>query len=192
MDTDKEKAMTIYFTDNPVKFIENVVGLYARLPNNLNNNNTTDHQKNVQFTTVEETLILLSPKQIERAKAARKYLYAIGTPSIQDSITAITTNLVKNNEITLKDIEIAEKAYGLDIGSIKEKTTRRNKKESDKDKVEIPQKLICKNQYFEISVNTINVNGLTFLSSINHELNNRIAQYIHNSKSSTFQQCLDN
>ena len=53
----------------------------------------------------------------------------MGTPSIQDLKTIITMNLVKDNEITLKDIDIAEKADGPDIGSIKGKTTRRNKKE---------------------------------------------------------------
>ena len=53
----------------------------------------------------------------------------MGTPSIQDLETIITMNLVKDNEITLNDIDIAENAHGPDIGSIKGKTTRINKKE---------------------------------------------------------------
>ena len=68
------------------------------------------------------------------------------TPSIQDLKTIITMKIVKENEITLKDIDIAEKAYELDIGSIKGKTTRRNKKESDNDMIEIPEELIHKNR----------------------------------------------
>ena len=72
MDTDKEKAMTIYLTDNPIKFIDMENGLYARLPKNLNNNKITDlSNAHLHFTTVEEKLFF-SPKQIERAKAARK------------------------------------------------------------------------------------------------------------------------
>ena len=59
----------------------------------------------------------------------------MGTPSIQDLKTIFTMSLVKDNEIILKDIDIAEKAYGLHIGSIKGKTTRRNKKESDNDMI---------------------------------------------------------
>ena len=35
---------------------------------------------------------------------------------------------MKDNEFTLKDNDIVEKADGFDIGSIEGKTTRRNKK----------------------------------------------------------------
>ena len=56
-------------------------------------------------------------------------------------------NLVKDNEITLKDIDIGEKAYGSDIGSVKGKTIRRIKKESDNDMIEIPEELISKYRY---------------------------------------------
>ena len=59
----------------------------------------------------------------------------MGTPSIQDLKTIFTMSLVKDNEIILKDIDIAEKADGPDIASIKGKTTRRNKKESDNDMI---------------------------------------------------------
>ena len=69
----------------------------------------------------------------------------MGTPSIQDLKTIITMNLVKDNEITLRNIDIAEKAYRPDIGSIKGKTTRRNKKEFDM--IEKPEELISKNRY---------------------------------------------
>ena len=99
--------------------------------------------------------------------------------------------LVKDNEITLKDIDIAEKAYGPDIGSIKGKTTRRNKNESDNDMIEILEELISKNRYLEISVDTINVNELTLFTSIIHELYYRTAQHIPNIKSLTSQQCLE-
>ena len=99
----------------------------------------------------------------------------MGTPSIQDLKTIITMNLVKDNEITFKDIDIAEKAYEPDIGSTKGKTTRRNRKESDNDMIEILEELISKNRYLEIIVDTIYVNGLTFFTSITHELYYRTA-----------------
>ena len=106
----------------------------------------------------------------------------MGTPSIQDLKTIIIMNLVKDNEITLKDIDIAENAYGPDIGIIKGKTTRRNKNKSENDMIEMPEELISENRYLKISVNTINVNGLTFFTSISHELYYRTAQYIPNTK----------
>ena len=63
-----------------------------------------------------------------------------------------------------------KKAYGPDIGSLKGKTTRRNKKETDNDIIQIPKKIISKNRYLEISMGTMNVNGLAFFKSISHEL----------------------
>ena len=60
MDIDKEKAITIHLPHTPVKFIEMENGLHARLPKYLNNNKTTDisydHERKVQFRTVEENL----------------------------------------------------------------------------------------------------------------------------------------
>ena len=141
-----------------------------------------DNQKKVQFTTVEEIFCL----QNKLKKAAKEYVHAMGTPSIQDLKTIFTMSLVKDNEIILKDIDIAKNADGPDIGCIKGKTTRRNKKESDNDMIEIPKELIRKNWYLEISVDTINLNGLTFFTSISHELYYRTVQYIPNTKSSTF------
>ena len=57
--------------------------------------------------------------------------------------------------------------------------------------IEIPEELISKNRFLEISVNTINVDGLTFFTLISHEPYYRTAQYISNTKSSTFQQYLE-
>ena len=77
MDTDKEKVMTIHLPNYPVKFIEMKNELYAKQTKTLNNSKTTDlsydHQKKVQFTTIEKKLNFLSPKQIEKAKAARNF-----------------------------------------------------------------------------------------------------------------------
>ena len=55
--------------------------------------------------------------------------------------------------------------------------------------IQIQEELNSKKRYLEISVDTINVSGSTFFTSISHVLYNRPEKYIPNAKSSTFQQC---
>jgi hypothetical protein len=47
-----------------------------------------------------------------------------GTPSINDFKTILRINTITNNPVTTKDIKIAEKIFGPDIGALKGKTTR--------------------------------------------------------------------
>ena len=79
-------------------------------------------KKNIQMANiVEDNLAYLSERQQKRAKAARKAFQAIGTPTAQDFKAMIRMNLIKNAQITTEDINLAEKAFGPDIGVIKGK-----------------------------------------------------------------------
>ena len=49
-------------------------------------------------------------------------------PSYKDIKTIITMNLIKDNEITHEDIDLAETIYRKSIGEVKGKTTRTNTK----------------------------------------------------------------
>ena len=55
---------------------------------------------------------------------ARKALQTIGTPTTKDLKAMRKMNLIKNSKITTADINLAEKAFGPDVGEIKGKTTR--------------------------------------------------------------------
>jgi hypothetical protein len=48
----------------------------------------------------------------------------MGTPTVDDLKAMIHMNLIKNNVVTMDDVNLAEKAYGPDVGGIKGKTTR--------------------------------------------------------------------
>ena len=67
---------------------------------------------------------LMTPRQCKIEKMARLFYHAMGTTSIQDLKTMIRMNLIKNNEVTIEDVELAIKHYGSDISTIKVKTTR--------------------------------------------------------------------
>jgi hypothetical protein len=78
----------------------------------------------IQLKVSKKTKLLYTDRQIQRAKLARSIYHAIGTPSLKDFKTIITSNTIKNIPITVDDINIAEKVFGPDIGALKGKTTR--------------------------------------------------------------------
>ena len=48
----------------------------------------------------------------------------MGTPTVTDLKSTIRMNLIKNSKVTTGDVNLAEKAFGPDVGSTKGKTTR--------------------------------------------------------------------
>ena len=66
-----------------------------------------------------------TPREIKNAKKARDLLAAVGFPTIADLKTAIATNAIANLKVTTRDVDLAEKIFGPDLGTLKGKTTRR-------------------------------------------------------------------
>ena len=87
-------------------------------------------------------------------------------------------NLIKDNRISHDDINLAEIVFGKSMGEIKDKTIRQNKKHEDTKTFNIPEELIYKNKYLELSIDAMYVNGLLFLTSISHKLYYRTVQYV--------------
>ena len=75
-------------------------------------------------TTLRENRNFYTERQFARAKRARDLYHAIGTPSIHDFKAIIRMNTIGDNPVTTKDIDLAEKIFGPDIGRLKGKSTR--------------------------------------------------------------------
>ena len=94
------------------------------------------------MNVVGDNLKYMSERQQQRAKNARKVFQAIGTPTTQDIKAMIRMNLIKNAKITTEDINLTEKAYGPDVGSIKAKTTRTSPTPVFSNIIDIPAELL--------------------------------------------------
>ena len=194
MDSDKEKAMFVHMPDKIVVFKQLDNNLYGMDPTDKSSYITRNEYegKKVQLlNTVSDNLRLMSNRQQERAKSARKAFQAIGTPTPQDFKAMIRMNLIKNAEITTKDIDMAEKAYGPDIGSIKGKTTRQRPNIAIDNMIEIPRELISIHERVTLSIDGMTVNTLKFLTTIAHDIMYRTCQYLTNTRAEDYEKLLN-
>eukprot|EP00957_Ditylum_brightwellii_P030673 2324392-Ditylum_brightwellii.AAC.1 len=88
----------------------------------------------------------LSPRQLEQAKKAQKLYKASGTPTVSNLKAMIRMNLIRNNKVSTDDVNLANKAFGPDVGAIKGKTTRSSSTPVMNNKIEILKELITVQQ----------------------------------------------
>jgi hypothetical protein len=120
--------------------------------------------------TVDENKKFYTKHQFEQAKRARKLLYSLGYPSINDMKAMIQMNTIKNNPVTTEDVDIAEKIFGPDVTTLKGKTTRRAPVPIIEDHIKIPRELITAQYSVTLCLDGMKVNDLSFLTTISKNL----------------------
>jgi hypothetical protein len=78
-----------------------------------------------------------------------------------------------------------------DIGTTKTKTTRSRPAPVTSNLVNIPDKLLEVQKDVIISISSMTVNSLKFLTTISHELFYRTAQYVPTNVVSEYEKCMD-
>eukprot|EP00957_Ditylum_brightwellii_P178636 13606723-Ditylum_brightwellii.AAC.1 len=61
-------------------------------------------------------------------------------------------NLIRNNEVTTDDVNLATRAFGLDIGAIKDKATCSKPTPVTSNMIEIPQELVSVQENVTLSI----------------------------------------
>jgi hypothetical protein len=190
MDSKEELALLVHLPNKIVKFKQFSNGLYAMDPNDKKSYEITN-QPHQFMNSVNENMQFISPRQQKRAHRARDLYVAMGTPTVDDLKAMIRMNLIKNNEVTTTDVNLAEKIFGPDIGAIKGKTTRSKPTPVTSNLVEIPDELLNIQEEMTISMDGLTVNSLKFLSTIAHDLFYRTAQYVPKPVASVYEKCID-
>jgi hypothetical protein len=131
INSSKEKAQLVHFPNKVVKFL---------------------------IQTLEQNLDYLSPRQRTRAYKARALYEAMGTPTVEDLKAMIRINLIHNNKVTTKDVNLAVKAFGPDVGNIKGKATRRRPTPVSNNNIEIQDKLLEVQRDVVMSMDGLTVN----------------------------------
>jgi hypothetical protein len=100
-------------------------------------------------------------------------------------------NLIRNNTVATKDVNLAVKAFGPDVGDIKGKTTRSRPTPVSNNIIEIPDKLLEVQKDVILSLDGMTVNSLKFLTTISHEIFYRTAQYVQTNTAKVYETPLD-
>ena len=190
MDSAVEKALFVHLPDKVVIFKQLKNNLYGMNPNDPESfiSEKKYKEKKIQMMNiVEDNLRYMSESQQNRARKARKALQAIGTPTTQDLKAVIRMNMIKNSEITTEDVNLAEKAFGPDVGALKSKTTRRKPAKAISNVIEIPTELLSINEDITLSIDGLEVNSLKFLTTISHDITYRTSQYVVEAKANKYE-----
>ena len=115
----------------------------------------------------------------------------MGVPTLSDLKKALSTKLISNSKVTCEDVDLAQSLFSNDTITKKGKTIRKNSKKMLHDRISIPEELIHQNKNVHLSIDTININGLMFFTSISHNIYYRSAQYVPNKQQQNYSNCLE-
>jgi len=109
-----DNALVALTPQGPTHFVCGPGNLYYKNPN---------HKKAILVETLHENMKFYTPRQVGRARQAKKLLHTLACPTVQDLKSIIRMNSIKNCPVTIDDINLADKIFGKDIDSLKGKTT---------------------------------------------------------------------
>lgn len=120
--------------------------------------------------TVDSRAEGYSPRQVASAKAARRAMSMMGSPSAATFRLMIRDNLVNNCPVTLNAVKVATDVFGPDVATLQGKTTRRTPDHVDPAVIDIPPEIISRNMEVIVVADLMFVNGLPFLVSISRNI----------------------
>ena len=119
-----------------------------------------------------------TPREIKRAKLARDLIAALGSPSVAGLKAAIAMNAIADLPVCTDDVNIAEKIFGPDLGTIKVKTTHRKPLPMVSDNITIPPQLYENRDALELCMDIMFVNEMPILTTITRALYYRTAMFL--------------
>lgn len=185
-DSERESALIVHTECGKIKFTRNSNNLYAKQLKYDTANATC------LVETVEENASHYTGRQMDRAKAARNLMHSLGYPSTADLKNIIKMNSIQNCPITVQDVDVAEKIFGKDVGSLKGKTSRSKPTPVVHDIVEIPPELKEAQRDIDLCFDIMFVNGWPFLVSVSKRLKYRTVELISSRKMDECKQKLNN
>ena len=120
MDTAKEKTMIVHLKEKQVKFSQMPGRLYIRNPKFKEK----EHQNKISTSkqncfTIKENTQYISNRHLKRAQDIKRLQNTLGMPSYKDLKAIITMNIIKDNQISHYDINLAENVFDKPRGEIR-------------------------------------------------------------------------
>jgi hypothetical protein len=183
-DSEIENAFVATKDGETVKFEATPEGLYGYMPQKsyleyVSKSKPEDYEVQMLVSTVKDNMEGYTKREIEGAMKARKFLHAIGCPSVDNLKHIIRSNLIKNCPVTTKDVKLAEEIFGADIASLKGKTTRQTPKAVVDELIEIPQEIKDRDD-LTLCMDLMYVNKMPVFTSIDKTFRFRAAVNLAN------------
>ena len=99
-------------------------------------------------------------------------------------------NIIRNTRITTKDINLDQKTFGPDLGPIQGKMTKMRPLQAQIKTIEIPSELAKNSEEVVLSIDSLTVNSLKFLTTISHDLFYRAGQYLADATAQHYGECM--
>ena len=96
--------------------------------------------------------------------------HVVGTPTVENFKALLKMNAIKNCPVTTEDVTMAERIFGPDISNLKGKSTRRKVETVREDNIEIPKELIEQHREIELCMDTMYVNEVGMLTTIDRTI----------------------
>ena len=188
-DSNIEPTFLVHTEKGIVKFPKTKEGIYAINMKKKEQNKYHDKTYITQVNTVNNNLSYHSRNEQVHAKRALALYNSLGMPTVTDLKNVIRMNLLQNNSVTSKDLDLMEEIYGRQVASLKGVTTRRSYKPSCDDTVELPMEL-RPNKQIKLAIDIMFVNDCQFLVTIAEEIYYRSAHYVASGTSKEYAKAL--
>ena len=186
-DSAVEDAFTLYRDKDVIKFKRTPEGLYGYKPSDefledvagtkkMLPPDSTRKQHCYLAATVRENLQGFNQRQIARAKRARQLMHSVGNPTVEQFKHILRQKIIKDCPVTTEDVNLAERIYGPDVGSLKGKSTRQKPLPVRNDLVEIPPEILEPHKEVTLCVDIMFLNGMPLLTSIDTGIRYRALQ----------------
>ena len=195
----EEDLFTMELKDRTLLFRRTPNNLYAHDPNDSRFTRSIMNQSLQcmqikplkQVETVESNSKFYTPRQLARAKEARRLLQVLGFPTIEALKEAIRLNIIRDNPVTIQDCEIATSIYGPDVASLKGKLTRRKPDPVNQTLIEMPEQFMERQGDVTLAIDTMFIAGDAYLTSYARNLKYRTCCFIPDREVSSYWTALD-
>jgi hypothetical protein len=130
-------------------------------------------------------------REFDRATKARTFYHVVGGPTIQNFKAIIRMNTFKNCPVTVADVDLAEKIFGPDLGTIKGKSTRHASESVMEDLIEIPPELKDQHKDLTFCMDLMFVNGMPLFTGVDQSIKYRTAVPIKSRHASELFKAMD-
>ena len=142
-------------------------------------------------STVRENRENFTKRQFDAATAARAFYHTVGCPTLENLKFILQQNTFKNCPVTPADVDIAERIFGPDLGSLKGKSTQQPPVPVRDDLIEIPAKLKAEHKDLVLCMDVMYVNGLPLLTAIDRSIRYRSAVAVEDRSNGAYYKAID-